>query len=181
MPTRKLPDNETLKRMYLSPMSSGEIAKKLGANVITVACALKRIPDLRIRTNSEAQILAYQRGKKPPNVWKGRKQPREMVEKRTTKIRGSNHWLWKGGKERRDYRKLLPKEECAECGGRLNLCIHHKNFDHYDNRTENLQVLCVSCHLSLHKTEYWKAKRNGSVPKRSTAPHHWRKGGDTGA
>jgi hypothetical protein len=176
MPSRILPPNEVLKELYLSPMSAGEIAKKLSANVNTVAAALTRIPGLVMRGNSEAQLLAFKRGKKAGAAWRGKKQPREMVEKRISKIRGENHWLWKGGKGRREYRGLIEKTVCSKCGSRINLCIHHIDFDHYNNNPENLQVLCVSCHLSLHKTEYWKAMRENKTPRRSTAPHHWKGG-----
>jgi len=176
MPQRKLPDNEILRAMYLSPMSANEIAHALKANVNTVAAALKRVPGLVMRNGSEAQRLAFAKGlHKPSTWWKGRKQPPSMVEKRISKIRGKRHWLWKGGKERRPYRDLVAKEQCAKCSSRLNLGIHHIDFDHYNNEPGNLQVLCLHCHLSLHKTEYWKAKREGRTPLKSTAPHHWRK------
>lgn len=177
MPARKCPPDHVLHQLYLRPMSAGEIARHCSLNVNTVAAALKRIPGLVMRSNSEAQRLAFNRGKKPPSIWKGKKQPREMVEKRVSKIRGSRHYLWKGGTERRPYRDLVKKEKCEKCGGRINLGIHHRNFDHYDNEPGNLQVLCLHCHLSLHKTEYWKAKREGRTPRKSTAPHHWRPNG----
>lgn len=45
--------------------------------------------------------------------------------------------------------------------------------DHYDDRAENLQVLCVSCHISLHKKKYWESIRNGKSPKKSNAPCGW--------
>ena len=32
--------------------------------------------------------------------------------------------------------------------------IHHKNGDHSDNRKENLQWLCVDCHVKAHSTQY---------------------------
>ena len=73
------------------------------------------------------------------------------------------------------YRKKIVKITCNKCGSKLNLGIHHKDFDHYNNNETNLQVLCVHCHLSLHKTEYWDAVRNGRKPKKSTAPCRWKK------
>lgn len=161
--------------MYLRPMSSREIAKELGMNVNTVAAALSRIPNLERRNCSDAQKLAFLHGKKPPMTWLGKKQPDWLVEKRVAKIRGENHYLWNGGTFRRHYRNVVRKEKCESCGSKINLGIHHKNFDHYDNKPENLQVLCLHCHLSLHKSEYWKAKREGRTPPCSTAPHHWKK------
>ena len=46
-------------------------------------------------------------------------------------------------------------------------------FDHYDNRPENLQVLCVSCHMSLHKRAYWEAIHNDEDPPVSNGPIGW--------
>jgi hypothetical protein len=106
-----------------------------------------------------------------------------MVEKRISKIRGDRHWLWKGGKDRRGYRQEVEKVACSECGSRVNLCIHHLDLDHYNDAPENLQVLCVSHHLSLHKAAYWAAYRNGDTTPKSNCPSGWERnhveGGDT--
>jgi hypothetical protein len=52
--------------------------------------------------------------------------------------------LWRDG--------LMP-QHCEECGwsqraatGRLPLELHHMNGDPYDNRLENLRILCPNCH-----------------------------------
>jgi len=49
------------------------------------------------------------------------------------------------------------KEEKCECcgltmwmGKKIPLELHHKNGNHYDNRLENLQVLCSNCHSIAH-------------------------------
>jgi len=174
MPKRKLPPNDELRRLYESGNSSGEIASQFNVKPVTVISGLNRIPGFKMRSNSEAQKLAFAHGKKPALFWKGKKQPKAMVERRISKIRGKNHWLWKGGFEKRDYRKVITKESCSKCGSRLNLCIHHEDFDHYNNSPGNLKVLCVSCHLSLHKKHYWDCKRRGIEHKVSTKRHHWR-------
>lgn len=96
-----------------------------------------------------------------------------MTERRVSKIRGENHYLWKGGDSRRDYRKKIKKISCEKCRGKLNPCIHHKDLDHYNNDPENLQVLCVSCHLELHKKLYWEAKRKG-VEYKNNSPIGWK-------
>jgi hypothetical protein len=51
------------------------------------------------------------------------------------------------------WRDGLKPQECEECGwakrardGRLPLELHHVNGDTYDNRIENLLVLCPNCH-----------------------------------
>ena len=51
------------------------------------------------------------------------------------------------------WRDGLKPEQCEECGwavrakdGRLPLELHHANGDTYDNRLENLVILCPNCH-----------------------------------
>lgn len=54
----------------------------------------------------------------------------------------------------------LKKNECELChisGEEISLELHHINGDHYDNRIENLQILCPNCHS---KTPNFK-NRNG--------------------
>ena len=67
-------------------------------------------------------------------------------------------------------RKLLIrdglKEEKCECcgltewmGKKIPLELHHVNFNHNDNRLENLQILCSNCHGIAHdycNTKYTK-------------------------
>ncbi len=173
MPKRKLPSNETVIKEYREGYSTGEIAEKYNVVPSAVVSCLRRAGEPR-RNNTEAQALAIKNKRnKPPFYWKGKRQPKELVEKRSAKIRGKNHYLWKGGKSRRNYRNVIKKVNCESCGIRNNLGIHHKNFDHYDNKADNLQVLCVSCHISLHKKEYWKAVKSGKTPKRSNGPIGW--------
>jgi hypothetical protein len=71
------------------------------------------------------------------------------------------------------YKRTAKRERCAACGSSLNLGVHHQDFDHYNNASENLQVLCVSCHMSLHKQAYWDAIHAGKEPARSNGPVGW--------
>ncbi len=180
MPPRKVPSNEALRELYDSGLSAREIAIQLGLNPITVGSALTRL-GISTRTPEETKRLQAGRGVKPKvtRYWLGKKQPPEMVERRVSKIRGENHYLWKGGSSRRDYRNVIAKEKCGQCQGRQNLGIHHVNYDHYDNDPENLQVLCVSCHMSLHKQNYWDAIHADQAPPKSNAPIGWKRGGAT--
>lgn len=46
--------------------------------------------------------------------------------------------------------------KCENCGLTewmglpIPLELHHKNFNHYDNSLENLQILCSCCHKQIH-------------------------------
>jgi len=48
------------------------------------------------------------------------------------------------------------EEKCEKCnntnwmGVKIPLELHHINGDHYDNRLENLQILCSNCHSIEH-------------------------------
>lgn len=46
-------------------------------------------------------------------------------------------------------------EICEISGEEISLELHHINGDHYDNRIENLQILCPNCHS---KTENFRGK-----------------------
>lgn len=49
-------------------------------------------------------------------------------------------------------REGLKPDYCEICGAKiwqnklLPLELHHKNNNHFDNRLENLQILCPNCH-----------------------------------
>ena len=173
MPKRKLPPDQDVIKMYESGMSTGEIAECYSVSPVTVVSAFRRM-GYRLRSSSDAAKLRVARGRAdPPRYWEGKKQPPDMVEKRISKIRGPKHYLWKGGVSRRQYRDSITKVSCEGCTARSNLGIHHINFDHYDNRPENLQVLCVSCHMSLHKRAYWEAIHNDEDPPVSNGPIGW--------
>jgi len=175
--TRKLPPNEEVIALYDSGMSCPEIAERFGVASVTVSSLLWRIGH-PMRPPKEAAKLCVEQGRnKPASYWKGKKQSPEMVESRVSKIRGENHYMWKGGDSRRPYRDVVEKIECEKCGARDNLGIHHKDFDHFNDEPSNLQVLCVSCHMSLHKQAYWDAIHAGQTPPKTNAPIGWKKEG----
>lgn len=63
----------------------------------------------------------------------------------------------------------IKEYKCEKCGrteweGRpIPLELHHKNFNHNDNRLENLQVLCSNCHSLAHDYCNTKGKKESSV------------------
>ena len=57
---------------------------------------------------------------------------------------------------------------CERCETKTrNWNIHHKNCDHFDNRKENLQWVCVPCHAEIHQEI---SKHLGRHPLRDTRP-----------
>ena len=174
MPKRICPPDKVIIDLYDSGMSPASIGEKLGIKKATI-CSRLSASNHKLRTISESLKLSYKNGLSPVKYWEGKKQSPEMVESRVSKIRGEKHYLWKGGESRRHYRDNIEKKICDNCGGKLNLGIHHKDLDHYNNDPENLQVLCVSCHMSLHKQMYWDAIKAGETPPKSNGLVGWRK------
>lgn len=69
----------------------------------------------------------------------------------------------------------IKKEECEVCGYKENLELHHINGNHYDNRLENLQILCPNCHA---KTDNYKGRNStkNATPEnlaKKQAKNHW--------
>lgn len=178
MPARKLPPDETVTADYRSGLSSGQIAEKYNVSPATVISLLRRVGEPRRDPKEYAQLRSKSGRNSRPTYWKGKKQTQEHVERRISKIRGEKHGSWRGGtSDPRRYRGVIEKKECARCKVAEKLAIHHLNDDHYDNRIENLQVLCVSCHASVHRQAYWDAKHAGETPPKSNAPINWKKKG----
>lgn len=67
--------------------------------------------------------------------------------------------------KKRLFEEKLKMPKCELCGwaqrskdGRLPLELDHSNGDHYDNRIENLRILCPNCH-SLQPTHRGRNKK----------------------
>jgi len=67
--------------------------------------------------------------------------------------------------------KVLERDgyQCVSCtkdiSGKNMACVHHLNHDKKDNRMENLQSLCKSCHPAHH----WKDMNEKGVLKNFTS------------
>ena len=59
-------------------------------------------------------------------------------------------------KRRRLIEEGIKEKKCECCGlsewmGKpIPLELHHKDFNHYNNSLENLQILCSNCHMQAH-------------------------------
>lgn len=73
---------------------------------------------------------------------------------------------------RNEYQRQR-KDKCERCGSTNRLCVHHINDDHFDNRPENLQTLCNSCHMSITKKKWWDAKKAGQPTPKSNGSVGW--------
>lgn len=40
---------------------------------------------------------------------------------------------------------------CEICGSTKNVDIHHKDGNHHNNESDNLMLVCRSCHMKLHR------------------------------
>jgi hypothetical protein len=124
-----------------------------------------------VKDMSQMQIARYYKthGKTIQNVMEMLGIPRRGRGRR----KGATHYNFKHGKSSVLYRTVITKDKCRKCGTTENLGIHHKNDDHYDNRLENLEVLCNSCHMSETKRKWWAAKKAGLPTPKSNAPTGW--------
>lgn len=63
----------------------------------------------------------------------------------------------------------LKECKCEQCGrteweGRpIPIELHHKNMNHFDNRLENLQILCSNCHSLAHNYSNTKGKEDSKI------------------
>ena len=74
---------------------------------------------------------------------------------------GERNGRYRHGKATTIYRTMIEKTACVQCGVVDDLCIHHKDGDHYNNVPDNLQVLCNPCHNRMHKGEWWRSRKGG--------------------
>ena len=89
---------------------------------------------------------------------------------------------WRNGRRTlklivRLFKAGLKKAGCEECGwaklsadGRIPVELDHINGDRYDNRIENLRILCPNCHSlkSTHRGRNKMRRRGGEIGRRAT-------------
>lgn len=102
--------------------------------------------------------------------------PREPVyELKDVLVLDSHYGLYH--LKRRLFKSGLKKAECEECGwarvssdGRIPIELDHINGDRYDNRIENLRILCPNCHSlkPTHRGRNKMKRRDGEIGRRAT-------------
>lgn len=75
------------------------------------------------------------------------------------------------------HRKVIDKNKsCKICNKiKKDMDIHHIDFNHLNNKKENLQILCHSCHSTLHRNYEWQNKRDKNKIKRDSLGRFKRK------
>ncbi|MGA7733565.1 MAG: HNH endonuclease [Chloroflexia bacterium] len=83
----------------------------------------------------------------------GRNRPKYAHRKPLVDVLTQNSYTSTYRLKLRLWRDNLKPQYCEECGwakraqdGRLPLELHHINGDTYDNRLENLSIICPNCH-----------------------------------
>lgn len=123
-----------------------EVARNLGIKYDTLKKYLK-ILNITYRLN--------------PNR-KGIKHPESKVS--ILKILNGNST--NSAKRRRLIEEGVKEEKCECCGlsewmeKPIPLELHHKDFNHYNNSLENLQILCANCHMQAHNYCNTKKKKS---------------------
>jgi len=81
-----------------------------------------------------------------------------------SQIKGENHYAWKGGN--RCTAKRIAKEfemdfeHCQICKEKTDKpVIHHINGDYFNNKRNNLCIICHFCHNAIHDNPHRKLTR----------------------
>jgi len=102
--------------------------------------------------------------------WLGKKQPKEMVEKRI--LKGESHYNWQGGisfepyglefnKDLKEVIRNRDRRKCQICEkteleSNRKLDVHHIDYNKKNNDPKNLISLCQKCHIKTNFNRgYW--------------------------
>ena len=96
----------------------------------------------------------YTRKKEDLTVFAKRKYcSRECMRKAYIKKDGSSQLYSPAHHSSRKIAYLINQKErvCEICGSAQNIDVHHKDGDFHNNTSDNLLVVCRSCHMKLHR------------------------------
>ena len=78
---------------------------------------------------------------------------------------------------RKIAQKRFPLKQCERCKSTVRLQRHHKDRNSLNNKADNVEVLCQTCHKNLHMAEgSWsrglKKTKLCAICEREFLPHH---------
>lgn len=127
-----------------------EISRKLGIKYDTLKAHLKKL-GIEYKTNPNRKGIAHKEKRKDSYYYLG-----------------TEHYIRAGFLKEKLIEDGIKECKCEKCGltewqsKPIPLELHHVNGNHYDNRLENLLILCSNCHSLEHKyfsTFHEKQKR----------------------
>lgn len=77
----------------------------------------------------------------------------------------NNMHNFKDGRSQKYYRHFI-KGKCERCDSEDNLYIHHKDGNHKNSNTDNLETLCPKCHNNEHQSQKNLGKHLGDKNKK---------------
>lgn len=153
--------NQELLAAIQSSFSYRQTIKKLG-----LVPAGGNYSQLKKYVEENGYDISHFRGKGWNKGLVGIGRPRIPLEK----VLVQNSYFQSYKLKKRLFSSKLKPEHCEVCGwskrtddGYLPLELDHINGDHYDNRIENLRILCPNCHSLTHTHRGKNKKKNARV------------------
>jgi Zn finger protein HypA/HybF involved in hydrogenase expression len=148
---------EMLEPIVIESISIAEVLKKLGLKYAggNYAYVKKMIDKCGIST-SHFLGQGHNKGKKAINAYTKETFIKELLKESENGSKGT--FL-----KKMLFKFELKKDVCEVCGisewmnKKLSLQLEHINGNHFDNRLENLKILCPNCHS---QTETYSGKKN---------------------
>lgn len=144
-------DKNILVEMYKTK-SAYAIAKHFGCDTNTIISRLKEY-NIPTRDYSASQKNRFKQNPES-HGWKGKKhsdeQRREWSIERFGKYRGKENPAYKNGQWAGRWYRRFRGSKCEICGSTIDLCMHHKDGDHFNNSPENWITVCRNCHIKIH-------------------------------
>lgn len=136
MRTDILEREQEIREWVSENLPNAEIARRLQCKVDTLKSYYKKM-GIEYSGNSARKGMKHYEQRKPID---------EFLQGNATN----------SAKRKRLIEEGIKEEKCECCGlsewmGKpIPLELHHKDFNHYNNSLENLQILCSNCHMQAH-------------------------------